>query len=140
MFLSSFARESCSLGVGRSRSHHGVQGTKLTQMFEVMHPFRHMLLQGLPLVETIDCINTSQLCRLLIMQQLHKHLTLCILIEYHLQICCHRQDLVHGFTLDIQSHQRHQTKEICVMSEAEVCTNAIAMDSCFSLCLYTLPE
>ena len=85
-----FAKETCRLGIGWSCSHHRIQGTKLTQMFIIVHTVCYMLLHKLPIVEALH--QTTEILhvgRLLIVQKLHKNLTLCISIEYHLQIRCH---------------------------------------------------
>ena len=52
MFLGTFAKEACRLGIGRGRSHHRVKGTKPLQMPEVMDAVIHLLLQLFPCHKT----------------------------------------------------------------------------------------
>ena len=140
MFLRTLAEETCRLRVGRRRSHHCVQGTELAQVFQTMNALGHLLLQVVPIVETLQACACLQHYRLLIMQQLHYHLPLCILVEYHLQVGSHRQDPIHTLTLRIHPHQGQQSIEIGIMPKAQVCTFIVSGDGCVSICLDTLPE
>ena len=74
------------------------------------------------------------------MQQLHNDITLCILIEYHLQIGCHRDNDIHRHALSINTHQRQQAIQIGVVAETEVCTDTITGNGRIGVCLYLLPK
>ena len=140
MFLRTLAKETSRLGVGRSRTHHRIQGTELAQMLQVVDASSYQSLHVFPSVEAFHTLIYGQLSRFLIMQQLHYHLPLCILVEYHLQVGSHRQDLVHTFVFCIHSHQREQTIEIGIMPEAKVCALAALSNHSVSLGLNTLPK
>ena len=140
MFLRTLAEETCRLGVGRSRTHHRIQGTELAQMLQVVDAGSYLSLHVFPSVEALHTLTYGQLSRFLIMQQLHYHLPLCILVEYHLQVGSHRQDLVHTFVFCIHSHQREQTIEIGIMPEAEVCALAALGYHGVGIGLNTLPK
>ena len=131
MFLRTFAEESCCLGIGRSRSHHRIQGAELTQMLQFVDTSAHLLLQFLPVPKAH---------RLFIMQQLYHHVALGILIEDHLQIGCHRQELVHRHILWGNLHQVHQSEEIRVVSKAQVCPYTTTSNGSIGICLNPLPQ
>ena len=74
------------------------------------------------------------------MQQLHYHLPLCILVEYHLQVGSHRQNLVHTLAFCIHPHQGQQTIEIGIMAETQVCALTALGNHGVGLSLNTLPK
>ena len=140
VFLRTLAEETCRFRIGRRRTYHCVQGTELAQVLQVVDASSYLSLHVFPSVEALHTLIYGQLSRFLIMQQLHYHLALCILVEYHLQVGSHRQDLVHTFVFCIHSHQREQTIEIGIMPEAKVCALAALGYHSVSLGLNTLPK
>ena len=131
MFLRTFAKKACCLGIGRSRSNHRIQGAELTQMLQIMDAIAYLLLQFVPVPKAN---------RLFVMEHLHNHIALCILIEDHLQIGCHRQELVHRHILLSNLHQIHQAEEIGVMAKAQVSPYATTGNRSIGIGLYPLPK
>ena len=131
MFLRTFAKKACCLGIGRSRPNHRIQGAELTQMLQIMDAIAHLLFQLVPFLKAD---------RLFVMEHLHNHIALCILIEDHLQIGCHRQKLVHRHILLSNLHQVHQAEEIGVMAKAQVSPYTTTGNRSIGIGLYPLPK
>ena len=84
-------------------------------MLQVVDASSYLLLHVFPSVEALHTLIYGQLSRFLIMQQLHYHLPLCILVEYHLQVSRHGQNLVHVVVFlasKLYAHQREQSIEV----------------------------
>ena len=110
-------------------------------MFKIVHTVCYVLLHKLPIVEALyQTTEILHVGRLLIVQKLHKNLTLCISIEYHLQIRRHWQNDIHRHTLRINTHECQQAIQIGIMAEAQIRPHASSGDSCIGIGLNTTPK
>ena len=84
------------------------------------------------------------------MEQLHNDITLCILIEDHLQIGCHWKYFIHQMishstlltphSSKINPHQVHQSEKIRVVPKAQVCSYTTTGNRSIGICLDPLPQ
>ena len=131
MLLGALAEEAGGPGVGRSRAHHGVQAAELAQVLQAVDALVDARLDGRPRLHG-DA--------LLVVEHLHQHVALRVLIEYHLQVGGHGQYLVHALAPGADAHERHQPVEVGVVAEAQVGPHPTSRDGRLGVGLDALPE